>query len=184
MHKKDKLQASHFFQHIPSNIQAAATVKYLRIKTEATPTLTGLPPHITIMANFEQLKIEMEETKNAISSGVEAESDKRHIGSQSYFDKEEIISWMLLLHNELLKKVDVCVCSSAIALQNPPRDDDDCFDEILVNVEEEAAGKSLTIVPTNSDTKFHFFYSQGEVKCLPNDFVFPHMTLCARVTCG
>ncbi len=110
------------------------------------------------MANYEQLKIEMEETKNAIFSGVEAELNKRHIGSQSYFEKEEIISRMLLLHNNLLKKVDVCVRSLAIALQNPPRNDDDCFNEIFVNVEEETAGKSLTIVPTNSNKKFHFFY--------------------------
>ncbi len=133
------------------------------------------------MANCEQLKIEREETKNAILSGVKAELDKRLISSQSYFDKEETISWMLLLHNELLKNVDVCVCSSATALRNPPRDDDDCFDENFVNAEEEAAGKSLTIVPTNSDKKFHFFYSQVEVKRLLNDFVFPHMTLCTLV---
>ncbi len=103
MCKKNKLQASQFFQHIPPDIKAAATVKYLWNKTEATPTLTGLPPHITIMANFELLKVEMEETKNTIFSGVDAELDKRHIGSQSYFDKEEIISWMLLLHSKLLK---------------------------------------------------------------------------------
>jgi hypothetical protein len=177
LHKKNKLQASHFFQHIPSNIQAAATVKYPWTKTEVTPTLTGLPPHDTIMTNFEQLKIEMEETKNATLSGVEAELDKRHIDSQSYFDEEEIISRMLLLNNKLLKKLDVCVCS-----WHPPRDDDDCFDEIFVNAEEEVAGKLLTIVLTNSDKKFHFFYSQGEVKRLPYDFVFPHMPLCAIVT--
>ncbi len=102
--------------------------------------------------------------------------DKRHIGSQSYFDKEEIPFWMLLLHNKLLKKLDVCVRSSATALQNPPVDDDH-LDEIFVNAEEEIARKSLTIVPTNSSKKFYFFYSQGEVKHLPNDFVFSHMTL-------
>jgi hypothetical protein len=79
------------------------------------------------MVNSVQLKIEMEETKNAILSGVEAELDKRHIDSQNHFDKEEIISQMLLLHNNLLKKVNVCVHSSVIALQNPPHDDDDCF---------------------------------------------------------
>jgi hypothetical protein len=105
------------------------------------------------MVNFEQLKIEMEETKNAILSRVEVELDKRHIGSQSYIDKEEIISWMLLLHIELPKKVNVCVPSLAIALQNPPCDDDDHLDEIFVNEEEETAGKSLTIVPTNSSKK-------------------------------
>jgi hypothetical protein len=71
-------------------------------KTEATPTLICLPPQITILENFEQLMIEMEAPKNAILSGVEAELDKRHIGSQSYFDKEEILSWMILLYNKVL----------------------------------------------------------------------------------
>jgi hypothetical protein len=92
-------------------------VKYPWNKTKATPTLTSLPPYITIMVNFKQLNIEIEETKNAILSGVEVELDKRQIGSQSNFDKEKIISWMLLLHNKLPKKVNVCVPSLAIALQ-------------------------------------------------------------------
>jgi hypothetical protein len=41
-------------------------------------------------------------------------------------------------------------------LQNPPRDNDDCFDEIFVNAEEKNASKSLTIATTNSNKKFHF----------------------------
>ena len=36
----------------------------------------------------------------------------------SHFDKEETISRVLLLHNELLKKVDGCGWSFANALQN------------------------------------------------------------------
>jgi hypothetical protein len=56
-----------------------------------------------------------------------------------------------LLHSELLKKVeDECVGSLAIALQNPPCNDDDCLDDVFINAEEETANKSLTIVPTNS----------------------------------
>ncbi len=41
--------------------------------------------------------------------------------------------------------------------------------------------KPLTIVPSNSSKKFHFFFSKGQVERLPNDFVFPHMGLCALV---
>ena len=62
-----------------------------------------------------------------------------------------------------------------------------CFDDIFVTASEEDKDKSLTIVPQNRSKKFHFFYSKGEVRRLPNDFVFPHMTLCALVTswfCG
>jgi len=49
MHPANKLRASHFFNHIPLWVKNAATVKYPWTKTEATPTLTGLPPHITIL---------------------------------------------------------------------------------------------------------------------------------------
>ena len=95
LHQKNKLRASHFFSHIPSWAKDAVTVKYPWTKTEATPTLTGLPPHITILANFEALRVELVASKVVILTGVEAELDKRRIGSQSHFDKEEIIERMI-----------------------------------------------------------------------------------------
>ena len=75
LHPMNKLRASHFFNHIPLWVKNAATVKYPWTKTEATPTLTGLPPHITILSNFEKLRVELEDSKVAILSGVEAELD-------------------------------------------------------------------------------------------------------------
>ena len=86
-------------------MQGAAAVKYPWNKTEATPTLTGLPPHITILANFEKLKIDMERSKDIILKGAKKKLNKRCIGLQSHFDKEEILAWMLLLHRKLLKVV-------------------------------------------------------------------------------
>ncbi len=118
MHPKNNLQALHFFNNIPNYARDAATVKYPWSKTAATPTFTGLPPHITILENFKQLKLEMKATRDTILNGVEAELDKRGIGSQSHFDKEEILARMDELHNELLKKVDICGRSSATALGN------------------------------------------------------------------
>ena len=93
---------------------------------------------------------------------------------------------MLSLHNKILKKVDGCGQSTAIALQNASFNDDR-LNKNFVSAEEETAGKSLTIVSSNRSKKFHFFYSKGEVKRLAKDFVFPHMTLCTLVTrwfCG
>jgi hypothetical protein len=189
LHKKNKLQASHFYTHIPIEIKAAAMVKYPWNWMEATPTHTGLPLHITILANFEQLMIKMESTNTAILSGVEAELDRRRIGSQSHFDKEEILSRIASMHTtKLLKKIDMCLCSSTIAIQVPCFDaPGDSVNEIFVNEKEESARKPLMIVPPNSSKNFHFFYSKGQVKCLPNDFIFPHMGLCALVVnwfCG
>ncbi len=133
--------------------------------------------------------IEMESTKNAILSEVEAESDRRHIHSQIHFNKGKILSQIASMHTELLKKIDMCLHSSTTALQGVSCFDGpgDCAKEIFVNEEEESAGKPLLIVPSNSSKKFHFLYSKGQVKRLPNDFVFPHMGLCALVAnwfCG
>jgi hypothetical protein len=87
LHPKNKLQALHLFDNIPNYARDAATVKYPWSKTATTPTFTGLPPHITILASFEQLKLEMKATRDTILTGVEAELDKRCIGSQSHLDK-------------------------------------------------------------------------------------------------
>ena len=62
------------------------------------------------------LRVELEKFKVAILTGVETEPDKRRIGSQSHFDKEEILERMITLHNELLKKVDVYGRKSANAI--------------------------------------------------------------------
>ncbi len=94
LHPKNNLQASHFFNNIPNYARDAATVKYPWSKTAATPTFTGLPPHITILAYFKQLQLEMKATRDTILTGVEEELDKRCIGSQSRFDKEEILARM------------------------------------------------------------------------------------------
>ena len=189
LHPMNKLQASHFFNNIPNYARDAATVKYPWNKTDATPTLTGLPPHITILANFEQLRLDMAAAREAILNGVEAELDRRRIGLQSHFDKEEILDRMNALHNELLKKVDICGRSSATALRNV-RVADDNANEFLVGEADEDTPQPLTIVDgsaSNSRT-FQFFYSgAGEISRLRKIFVFPDMTLCTLITswfCG
>ena len=117
IHDRNKLWASHFFTHIPIKIQAAATVKYPWSATDKTPTLTDLPPHVTILANFERMMAKMESTKTAILASVEVELDKRHIGLQAHFDKEEILEAVTSMHTEMLKKVELCVCDSSWALK-------------------------------------------------------------------
>ena len=182
------MRALHFFNHIQSRAKDAVPQTSLG-KTEATPTLTGLPPHITILVNYKTLRVELETSKVAILTGVEAELDKRCVSLQSHFNKDKILEWMITLHNELLKKVDVCGQKSANAIQNARFagiGDGTDFNDIFVTALEEVTDKSLPI-PSNRSKKFHFFYSNGEVKHLPSDFVFPHMTLYTLVTswfCG
>ena len=91
LHTKNRLHASHFFTHIPVEIKAVATVRYPWNWTEMTPTLTGLPLHILILANFQQLMIEMESTKTAILSGVEAELDSRRMAHRAILTEKRFL---------------------------------------------------------------------------------------------
>lgn len=61
---------------------------------------------MSILVQIEGLKSSLEETSDKIITGVKADLDGRRLGSQSYFDKEEIIAKIGELHVELMRKVD------------------------------------------------------------------------------
>ena len=72
---------------------------------------------MNILVQVEGLKVELEETSEKIISGVKAELDGRRLGSQSYFDKEEIIAKIGELHVELLQKMDIVSWRASITAQ-------------------------------------------------------------------
>ncbi len=88
------------------------------------------------------------------------------------------------LHNEVLKKVDICGRSSATALRNV-RVSDGVSDDFLVSGDgDKNFSQPLTIVEESASNsrRFQFFYSVGEVRHLPKDLTFPHMTICMLIT--
>ncbi len=114
---QNKLQASPFFTHIPNYAREAATVRYPWNKTASMPPFTGLPPHVSILSQIELLKVALKKATEPIINGVKADLDGQWLGSQSYFDKEEIIQKMGELHGELLRRVKVVSRRSATTLQ-------------------------------------------------------------------
>ena len=153
-----------------------AMVKYPWTSTEATPTLTGIPLHITILANFEWIMVELESTKSTILAGIKAELDRHRIGSQSHFDKQEILKAMMTMHTEVLKKVDLCMHSSTTALQQvvpvfeAPNGDVPLF---FVNDANDAVRQPMNIVEDGGRRKFQYFYLAGGIQCLPNTLSSP-----------
>ncbi len=59
----------------------------------------------------------LEETSDKIISGVKADLDGHWLGSQSYFDKEEIIAKIGERHIELLQNVDIVSHRASITAQ-------------------------------------------------------------------
>ena len=194
LHEKNQLRASVFFTNIPDDAKLAVAVKYPWDSTKATPTFTGLPPHVVMMADFESLKLKMQavmENHTAIIlDGVKAELDRRRIGSQSHFDSEEIMKRMEAMHSAIMEKMEECGQNSASNLRRARFDDDD--NDIQLGDEEggDAANDApFTIVHRSEKRrKFQFFFQpDGGIKRLPKGFVFSKMTFCQLITswfCG
>lgn len=191
--KRNKLQASPFFTNLPNYARGAATVRFPWNKTAATPTFTGLPPHVCILAQLEDLKERMERTGDRIISQVKDDLDGRRLGSQSYFDKEEIIAKMGELHKEMMQKVEVVGRKSFSSLQggdaghHPGAEVMMAIDGVSDSAVSIANPSALTIVEPSCGRKFQFFFSAGSLSRVPADFVFPKMTLCTLITswyCG
>jgi hypothetical protein len=189
--KRSKLQASPFFTNIPNYAREAAVVKFPWTKTASTPSFTGLPPHVCILAQLEGVKAEIVKSKDEIIAGVKSDLDGRRLGSQSYFDKEEIIAKMAEYHIEMMRKVEVVGRKSSTAIQAGCQDADFSGGDQVVEVSAESVS---TITASSAHTlidergkRFQIFFSAGAISRVRPDFVFPKMTLCTLITswfCG
>jgi hypothetical protein len=116
--KLNKLQVLPFFTHIPNYSQEAATLWFPWNKTVFMPSFMGLPPHVSILAQVEGLKMSLEKAKGSINGRVKVDLDGWQLGSQSYFDKEEIIQKMEEINSKLLWHVEVVSQKLATAVQH------------------------------------------------------------------
>jgi hypothetical protein len=73
--KQNKLQVPPFFTHIPNYAREAAPVRYPWNKTASMPSFTELPPHVSILAQIESLKVALNEAMESIIDGVKADLD-------------------------------------------------------------------------------------------------------------
>jgi hypothetical protein len=115
--KRNKLQASPFLINIPNYARDAAAVWFPWNKTASMPTFTGLPPHVCILAQLEGLKEKMECKGDRRISQVKDDLNGRWLGSQSYFDTEEIIAKMGEFHKEMIQRVELSGRKLSASLQ-------------------------------------------------------------------
>ena len=73
----------------------AAVVKYPWTSTETTPTFTGLPPHVVILATCEELKFELAKAKGGIIQDIKDDLDLRRIGHKvTMIRRKSYIRWV------------------------------------------------------------------------------------------
>ena len=86
------LRASHFFQNIPNDLRECAVVKYPWTKTEYTPRITGIPPHILIMAEMEELKKQVSTINSKFKEDLNTCFDERLSADSADFRTNQIIN--------------------------------------------------------------------------------------------
>ena len=173
--KRNKLQASPFFTHIPLYAREAATVRMPWNKTANTPVFTGMPPHVSILTQIEELKIALKTSTEAILNGVKEDLDGRRLGTESYFAKEEIVAEIKSMRADMTERMNhIARSSSSFALQAPY----DVQPEIAVGGFEE--DEPAVTLRDQTGHRFQYFVSAGGIRRLPEDFLFPKMTM---VTC-
>ncbi len=162
-----------------------------------TPSFTGLLPHVSILAQLQQeLKAAIKKFQQEIVKGVKNDLDGRRLGSQSYFDKEEIIQKMGVLHAELMRKVDIVGQQSSTAVQacREELDFGSSATEVTLCGGDDQGGASdisaltntsttITIVEPSHGKRFMYVYLEGSFSHLHQEFVFPVMILSALIIC-
>ncbi|GFH59857.1 hypothetical protein CTEN210_16333 [Chaetoceros tenuissimus] len=85
LHSASTFRESPFFKNVPVRFRNAAKIAYPWNKTEDTPSFTGIPPHVTILAQNEFIKKELLELKSIIPVSIGDELNQRGIGTTEFF---------------------------------------------------------------------------------------------------
>ena len=72
------------FRDIPEDIVKLAQVRYWWNKTEDTPKLTGIPPHVVQLAKLEGLELKVDSLQDSLMKRMEDVMDKRGFSSTEF----------------------------------------------------------------------------------------------------
>ena len=84
LHEESSFRASLFYKDIPEEFLNVARIAYPWEATSDTPKLTGVPPHVLLMAEIEDLKNKFETLKIAIKGDMKDALDERGVGGSEY----------------------------------------------------------------------------------------------------
>ena len=104
LHERSRLRQSPLFQQCKDTWIQIAVVKYPWDATEETPKLTGIPPHVALLAKLENLSRQMAKFKDKFRGVLVEELDSRHIGGDSYH-AQKILSELETTRTQILNLI-------------------------------------------------------------------------------
>ena len=84
MHVECFFRASLIFQDIPDEFLKIAQIDYPWNSTIDTPKITGMPPHVLLMTELEELKIKFDALQMSIKSDIQDALDERGVGGSEF----------------------------------------------------------------------------------------------------
>ena len=166
------------------SIRKYAVIKYPWNISANTPRFTGLPPHIMLMVETQQLKQIIEQQTAEIIQGVQGELDRRHFGGDR-FQADGILQEVMKVHERIADMMNSggnWKETSRVTESFPNflhiEDDEEpeeflddlsfeCTNEHAQNTKKKPPG----IVLSWKNCK------DGKIKLLPKSFMFPSMPL-------
>ena len=84
LHPSSSLRVSPFFEDIPSEFTELSKISYPWNNSDYTPKITGVPPHVLLMADMELLKAKFEKFWLDINYDINGMLNERGVGGNEF----------------------------------------------------------------------------------------------------
>ena len=182
LHSQSNVRAS-IFMIESSSLGEYVTVKYPWNKTDDTPEISGIPPDVLVLAEFEGMKNQLKEMQSSMESNfqtmVRRELDDREVGGAAYSKVSEMMNKMdrmmeifksqaVSLSSPLEEPINYCVGGFDI------EDEEDT--EIVIPILSESTADQLAQERTKKklmERKFTIGFHHGKLNPLPSTWRYP-----------
>ena len=156
MHPKNALFACPIFTNIPHGFEKKVKVGYPWNSTPSMPALTGVPPHILIMAQLKNMQRNQLELKDNIVKGLKEELDQRDIGGG--YHASVVMESINEHHKSIMKELN-----EIISKQNDN------------SVESETNQNNNKGFKSSKKTGHNLHFYRGKFHLLPDGWVMPNL---------
>ena len=198
LHKNSPFRNAAIFKDIPPDIKVCARTAFPWTSTADTPRFTGVPPHIMIMAELEEVKCMLSELKDAMKLDFRTELNNRGVGGSEFHTNRILESITELGHrfsteiNGRREEENTRAVRDMVDTSYAFDDEDEEMDEEGVNItvvdesQEERRVRNTSTVQREDAVMKKRHYTVGVVKdtltTLPPSFQFPAMTCHQLIT--
>ena len=84
MHPRNPFRATTIWKDLQPEITSYARITYPWDQTSDTPSFTGIPPHVTLLADIAELKREMQSLRKQFATDLNEIMDDRGVGDSEF----------------------------------------------------------------------------------------------------